>query len=192
MAAIVATRGHAVIRNVFPSHLNAVISKLSDMGASINLIDPVSLEVSCNARSRAVDIVTQPYPGFPTDLQSPFMAALTISKGISIITESIYENRFRQIGELRRMGADVQQEGNHAIIKGVKYLTGTQVNASDLRAGASLIVASLCANGTSEIENLHHLDRGYEKLVEKLSPLGACISRVKSDIPVQNENELII
>ena len=106
------------------------------------------------------------------------MSVLTISKGISIITESIYENRFRQVGELRRMGADVQQEGNHAIVRGVKHLTGTQIKASDLRAGASLIVASLCANGISEIENLHHIDRGYEKLVEKLSLLGADIKRV--------------
>ena len=192
MTAIVATQGHATIRNVFPHHLNAVISKLTAMGANIAIIDPFSIEVSSNSRPKAVDIVTQPYPGFPTDLQSPLMAALTISKGISIITESIYENRFRQIGELRRMGADVQQEGNHAIIKGVKHLTGTQVNASDLRAGASLIVASLCASGTSEIENLHHLDRGYETLVEKLRPLGACIERVKIDTPNQDNNVDII
>ena len=189
MTAIVATQGNAIIRNVFPTHLNAVTSKLSDMGANISIIDPFSIEVSCNGRAKAVDIVTQPYPGFPTDLQSPFMAALTVSEGISIITESIYENRFRQIGELRRMGADVQQEGNHAIIKGVKHLTGTQVNASDLRAGASLIVASLCANGTSEIENLHHLDRGYETLVEKLRPLGACIERVQIE-PSLQENTI--
>lgn len=178
MAAIVATRGSAIIKNVFPSNLSAVTSKLSDMGALVTVIDPFSIEVSCAGRPKAVDIVTQPYPGFPTDLQSPLMSVLTISKGISIITESIYENRFRQVGELRRMGADVQQEGNHAIVRGVKHLTGTQIKASDLRAGASLIVASLCANGISEIENLHHIDRGYEKLVEKLSLLGADIKRV--------------
>jgi len=188
LAAIVATRGSALIRNVFPNHLSAVISKLTDMGANISIASPFSLEVSCHARTKAVDIVTQPYPGFPTDLQSPIMSVLTISKGISIITESIYENRFRQIGELRRMGADVQQEGNHAIIKGVKNLTGAQVRASDLRAGASLIVASLCAEGTSEIENLDHIDRGYEKLIEKLTLLGADVKRVKSDIPFNDIN----
>ena len=196
MAAIVATKGSAIIRNIYPAHLSAITSKLSDMGANINIIDPVSIEISCKSRPKAVDVVTQPHPGFPTDLQSPFMSALTISKGISVITESIYENRFRQIGELRRMGADVQQEGNHAIVKGVKQLTGAQVKASDLRAGASLIVASLCANGVSEIESLYHIDRGYEKLVEKLSGLGADISRVEddtvADINIQNHNEIRI
>jgi len=181
LCAVVATRGHAIIRNVFPNHLTSVTSKLIDMGADINIVDPFSIEVSCPSRTKAVDIVTQPYPGFPTDLQSPIMSTLATSKGISIITESIYENRFRQIGELRRMGADVQQEGNHAIIKGVKHLTGTQVKASDLRAGASLIVASLCASGVSEIEGLVHIDRGYERLEEKLTAMGANIKRVKFD-----------
>lgn len=195
MAAAVATKGNVILRNVFPSHLSAVTSKLTDMGANISIIDPFSMEVSCHSRPKAVDIVTQPYPGFPTDLQSPVMSALTISKGISIITESIYENRFRQIGELRRMGADVQQEGNHAIIRGVKQLAGTQVKASDLRAGASLIVASLCANGVSEIESLHHIDRGYEKLVKKLVGLGADIKRINKDesgINTSNFNEVKI
>ena len=197
IAAIIATKGNAIVRNVYPAHLSAVSSKLNDMGANITLIDPVTIEVSCNSRPKAVDIVTQPHPGFPTDLQSPFMSVLTVSKGISVITESIYENRFRQVGELRRMGADVQQEGNHVIVKGVKQLTGTKVKASDLRAGASLIVASLCARGTSEIENLYHIDRGYEKLIEKLSDLGADIQRItddtsNSDIDIQNYNEIRI
>lgn len=182
ISAIVATRGHAIVRNVFPSHLNSVLSKLTEMGAVTTIIDPFSIEVNCKSRTKAADIVTQPYPGFPTDLQSPFMSIMAVSKGISIVTESIYENRFRHVGELRRMGADIQQEGNHAIIKGVKYLTGTQVKASDLRAGAALIVASLCANGTCEIENLHHIDRGYENLEEKLSSLGADITRVYDDL----------
>ena len=191
MAAVVAAKGKIIVRNVFPSHLSAVTSKLTEMGASVTLIDPFSLEISCPSKSRSIDIVTQPYPGFPTDLQSPFMAALTVADGISVITESIYENRFRQVGELRRMGADVQQEGNHAIIKGVRNLTGTQVKASDLRAGASLIVASLCAEGVSEIENLHYIDRGYEDLEQKLSGLGADISRVKSEgtTEVMNNSE---
>ena len=182
IAAIVATRGHAIVRNVFPNHLSSVLSKLNEMGATTTIIDPFSIEVSCVNRTKAADIVTQPYPGFPTDLQSPFMSIMTISKGISIVTESIYENRFRHVGELRRMGADIQQEGNHAIIKGVKNLTGTQVKASDLRAGAALIVASLCASGTCVIENLHHIDRGYENLEEKLSNLGANITRVVDNL----------
>jgi len=177
ISAVVATRGKAVIRNIFPSHLSPVISKLTDMGANINILDPFSIEVSCGKTISAVNIVTQPHPGFPTDLQSPFMAVLSVAEGISVITESIYENRFRQIGELRRMGADVQQEGNRAIIKGVKALTGAQLKASDLRAGASLLVAATCAEGTSEITDLYHIDRGYEKVVEKLSALGADIER---------------
>lgn len=186
IAAVVATRGKAVIRNIFPSHLSAVTSKLTDMGANINILDPFSVEVSCGKTIRAVNIVTQPHPGFPTDLQSPFMSALTTAEGLSVITESIYENRFRQIGELIRMGADVQQEGNRAIIKGVKALTGAQVRASDLRAGASLLVAAVCAEGTTEITDLYHIDRGYEKVIEKLSGLGADIQRLSI-----NESEIV-
>lgn len=186
MAAVVAAQGKAIIKNVFPNHLNSVISKLTAMGANIDIIDPYTIEISNMERPKAVDIVTQPYPGFPTDLQSPFMSVLTIADGISVINESIYENRFRQVGELRRMGADVQQEGNHAIIKGVEHLTGAHVKASDLRAGAALIVAALSANGISEIDNLHYIDRGYEKLVYKLQNLGANIKRVKFD--AANEN----
>ena len=185
IAAVVATRGKAIIRNIFPSHLSAVISKLTDMGANINILDPFSIEISCGKIINAVNIVTQPHPGFPTDLQSPFMSVLAVAEGISVITESIYENRFRQIGELTRMGANVQQEGNRAIVKGVKSLTGAQVKASDLRAGASLLVAALCAEGTTEITDLYHIDRGYEKVLEKLSGIGADIQRVnitESDI----------
>lgn len=178
IAAIVATRGKAIIRNVFPAHLSAVISKLTDMGVNVNILDPFSLEISCGKVINSINIVTQPYPGFPTDLQSPFMSALTIADGLSIITESIYENRFRQISELVRMGADVQQEGNRAIIKGVRSLTGAQVKASDLRAGASLIVAALCADGMTEITDIYHIDRGYENVLEKLSGIGADIQRV--------------
>jgi len=181
IAAIVATRGKAVIRNIFPNHLSAVISKIIEMGGKISILDPFSIEVSCNIRPNAANIVTQPYPGFPTDLQSPFMSALATAEGVSIITENIYENRFRQIGELRRMGADVQQESNKAIIKGVKHLTGAQVIASDLRAGSSLIIAGLCAEGISEVNDIQHIDRGYENIVEKFSDLGANIRRLDLD-----------
>jgi UDP-N-acetylglucosamine 1-carboxyvinyltransferase len=178
IAAVVATRGKAVIRNIFPAHLSAVTSKLADMGATINILDPFSIEVSAGKVINAVNIVTQPHPGFPTDLQSPFMTVLAVAEGISVITESIYENRFRQIGELIRMGANVQQEGNRAIIKGVKSLTGAQVRASDLRAGASLLVAACCAEGVTEITDLYHIDRGYETVIEKFSGLGADIQRI--------------
>ena len=181
IAAVVATKGKAIIRNIFPNHLSAVISKVIEMGGKVSVLDPFSLEVSCNGKLSSVNIVTQPYPGFPTDLQSPFISALTQTEGVSIITENIYENRFRQLGELRRMGADVQQESNKAIIKGVKSLTGAQVIATDLRAGASLIIAGLCADGVSEINDIQHVDRGYEKIVQKFSDLGANIKRLDFD-----------
>ena len=178
MTAIVATRGRAVIRNVFPSHLTFVTNKLIEMGANIALVEPFTLEVSMNRRPNAINIVTQPYPGFPTDMQSQFLSALATAQGVSVVTENLYENRFMQISELTRMGADVRQEGKSAIINGVESLQGTSLKASDLRAGGSLIVAALCAQGQSAIENVYHIDRGYEKLIEKFSKLGADIKRV--------------
>lgn len=181
IAAIIATRGKAVIRNIFPNHLSAVTSKVIEMGGKITVLDPFSIEVSGSGKLGAINIVTQPYPGFPTDLQSPFISALVVAEGISIISENIYENRFRQLGELRRMGADVQQESNKAIIKGVKHLTGAQVIATDLRAGAALIIAGLCADGVSEVSSIQHVDRGYEKIIEKFSDLGANIKRIDLD-----------
>lgn len=178
MCAAMATQGDIIIKKVFPNHLSAVISKMVSMGAEITILDPFSFRINCPERPKAVDLVTQPYPGFPTDMQAPFTSVLAICKGVSIVTESIYENRFRQLGELRRMGANVQQEGNHAIIKGVNELTGTQVKVSDLRAGASLLIAGLRAVGTTEITDLQHLDRGYENVTDKFKGLGADISRV--------------
>ena len=179
MTAIVATRGRAVIRNIFPNHLTFVTNKLIEMGANISLVEPFTLEVSMNRRPSAINIVTQPYPGFPTDMQSQFLAALATAEGISIVTENLYENRFMQLAELTRMGADVRHEGKSAIIKGVDSLQGTNLKASDLRAGGSLVVAALCAQGQSIIENVYHIDRGYEKLIEKFSGLGADIKRVE-------------
>lgn len=189
MAAVVATRGRAIIRNVFPGHLTFVTNKLVEMGANVSIIEPFTIEISCPKRPNAVNIVTQPYPGFPTDLQSPIMSILATAEGVSVITESLYENRFRQVAELRRMGADIQQDGNHAVIRGVDRLAGAEVKASDLRAGASLIVASLCAQGMSAITNLSHIDRGYEKLEEKLRGLNAKIQRV--DIPDVSTDNII-
>lgn len=181
MAAIIATRGKGIIKNVMPSHLTFYNSKLMRMGANIKLLEPTVLEVSCKQRLSAVNIVTQPYPGFPTDLQSLAMAMLTTADGVSIITESLYENRFMQVPELRRMGADIHQERNHALVRGVKKLTGANLKASDLRAGASLIIASLMADGVSEIESLHHIDRGYEIFETKFRALGADIIRFNDE-----------
>ena len=184
MTAIIATRGKAIIRDVFPAHLTFFTDKLLKMGANIKLIEPNSLEVSCKNRLNSINFITQPYPGFPTDLQSMAMTLLTTANGVGIITESLYENRFMQVPELRRMGADIHQDRNHAIIKGVKKLTGATLAASDLRAGASLVVAALMAEGNSVIENLHHIDRGYEKFENKIRLLGGKIERRDDTLPV--------
>ena len=179
MTAVVATRGKAVIRNIFPAHLTFFNNKLLKMGANIKLIEPTAIEVSAKGRLNTVNFVTQPYPGFPTDLQSMAMVLLSTANGVGIITESLYENRFMQVPDLRRMGADIHQDRNHAIIKGVKKLTSAAVSASDLRAGASLVVAALMADGTSEINNLYHIDRGYENFENKLQVLGGKIERIR-------------
>ena len=177
MAAFVATKGKGIIRNVFPNHLTFYTSKLTKMGADIKLVDPTSIEVLCRKRLEAVNIITQPYPGFPTDLQSLAMALATVANGVSIITESLYENRFMQVPELRKMGADIHQERNHALVKGVKNLTSANLKASDLRAGASLVIAALMAEGESTIDNIYHIDRGYELLENKFRMIGADIYR---------------
>lgn len=188
MAAIIATKGKGIIKNLYPNHLTFYTSKLIRMGASVKLIEPTALEVCCKQRLSAINVVTQPYPGFPTDLQSLAMAMLSTANGVSIITESLYENRFMQVPELRKMGADIHQERNHALVKGVKKLTGANLKASDLRAGASLVIAALMADGYSNIESLHHIDRGYELLEAKLKALGANVLRYNDTTDVINEN----
>ena len=177
MAAVVATRGKAIIRNVYPAHLTFFNDKLIKMGASIKLVEPTTIEVSCKNRLQSINFVTQPYPGFPTDLQAIAMTLLTTSNGVGIITESLYENRFMQVPDLRRMGADIHQDRNHAIVKGVKHLTGATVAASDLRAGAALVIAGLMAQGETVVEKLHHIDRGYEEFEYKIRNLGGKIYR---------------
>ena len=133
-----------------------------------------------NKRIRSVDIKTLPYPGFPTDMQAQFMVLMAQAKGLSVISETIFENRFIHVSELRRMGADIKVEGNSAIISGVKAMSGAPVMATDLRASASLVLAGLAAEGETEVSRVYHLDRGYERLEEKLAALGARIRRVKA------------
>ncbi len=181
MAAVVATRGKAIIRNVYPAHLTFFNDKLIKMGANIKLIEPTTIEVSCRGRLSSINFVTQPYPGFPTDLQAIAMTLLTTANGVGIITESLYENRFMQVPDLRRMGADIHQDRNHAIVKGVKNLTGATVAASDLRAGAALVIAGLMAQGETIVEKLHHIDRGYEEFEYKLQKLGGKIYRYNDE-----------
>jgi UDP-N-acetylglucosamine 1-carboxyvinyltransferase len=146
-------------------------------------IDSDGNEVSVvgNKRIRSVDVKTQPYPGFPTDMQAQFMVLMSLAKGLSVISETIFENRFIHVSELRRMGADIRIEGNTAVIQGVGGLSGAPVMATDLRASASLILAGLAAAGLTEVSRVYHLDRGYEGLDKKLVKLGADVKRVKEE-----------
>ncbi len=161
-----------------PNHLQAVIHKLRLAGAVID-IDGSSIRVSGPKEIASVDLKTQVYPGFPTDMQAQFMVLMSVAGGLSIVSETIFENRFMHVSELKRMGADITVSGNTALIKGVSALSGAPVMASDLRASASLVLAGLVAKGTTEINRVYHLDRGYEALDRKLTSLGAVIKRVR-------------
>ena len=187
MSVIIASRGHGIIKNIFPNHLTLFTGKLLEMGANIKLIDPNTMEVNCDRRLKAMNFITQPYPGFPTDLQALATALLCCADGISVITESLYENRFMHIPELWKLGANIIVSKKHAIIKGVDFLVGTQVNSTDLRAGAALVVAASMARGETEITGLNHIDRGYEHFVEKLRGLNIDVQRISEN----NENKII-
>jgi UDP-N-acetylglucosamine 1-carboxyvinyltransferase len=178
MFAALATQGELLLEGVNPHHLYSAISKMTDIGAEISIYAPDSLRIRSRIKPRATDITTQPYPGFPTDLQAQAMAVLAAGEGTSIITENIYENRLMQVAELRRMGADITvTSGNVAVVKGVPRLMGAEVKSSDIRASAALVIAGLAAQGVTEVTALHHLDRGYERLEAKLKSLGADIYR---------------
>lgn len=176
-----ATAGDITVDNVIPKHLEALTAKLKEMGAIVQEKDD-SIRVLGQSYYRPVDIKTLPYPGFPTDLQQPVTSLLTRAEGTSVVTDNIYTSRFRHVDELIRMGADIKVEGRTAVVKGVNDLQGTKVKATDLRAGASLVIAGLMAEGITEISDVYHIDRGYEKLVEKLHALGANIWRVKDEL----------
>jgi len=178
MMAAVLTRGNISILNSEPDHLGALIDKLRLTGADIE-VDGKTVHVNHNAEIKSVDIKTQPYPGFPTDMQAQFMVLMSIANGTSMISETIFENRFIHVSELKRMGADVQVSGNIAIVKGAPKLSAAPVMATDLRASASLILAGLVAEGTTEVSRVYHLDRGYQSLEKKFADLGASITRVK-------------
>lgn len=172
------TGGDVRIMGCDPRHLDVPIEKLKEAGVKITPLEG-GLRVIGSKDVRSVDFKTLPYPGFPTDLQAQMMAFMSVAKGISVITESVFENRFMHVNELIRMGADIIIEGNSAIIKGVKKLRGAPVMATDLRASASLVLAGLVSEGTTELSRVYHIDRGYERIEEKLSALGADIRRVK-------------
>jgi UDP-N-acetylglucosamine 1-carboxyvinyltransferase len=172
------TRGKVLVEDINADLLNPLIVKLEKAGIKI-VKHKNSLEVIGSGKVNAVDVKTLPFPGFPTDLQPQMMAFACITNGTSVITETVFENRFTHIGDLRRMGADIKVEGHSAIIKGVEKLSAAQVMASDLRGGAALVLASLVAEGTTELSRIYHIDRGYMKLEEKLTALGADIKRVR-------------
>lgn len=180
------TRGDLILEKVIASHLDPVLHKLMDMGVEVTHLSPDpdvvgSLRISATGRCRAVDILAMPHPGFPTDMQQPMVAVLSVCEGASMVKDGVFENRFRYVSELTRMGADIRMEGRSAFVHGVSHLVGASVTATDLRAGAALIVAALGAEGDTSISGVEHVDRGYDALVEKLQAAGADITRESSE-----------
>ena len=173
-----ATNGQVVVKGARADHLRAVIDKLSEAGVSVER-SGTNLVVRRNGKLKATDITTLPYSGFPTDVQAQMMSLLVLAKGISIITERIFESRFMHVSELARLGADIEIEGPSAIVKGGKPLSGAPVMASDLRASAALVIAGLAAKGSTQVNRIYHLDRGYEQMDVKLRKLGARIQRIE-------------
>ncbi len=178
LVAAAITRGHIRIKNTRPAHLDSILGKLAEAGATIGT-GPNWVEIDMRGRRpRSVDVRTAPYPAFPTDMQAQFAALDTVANGVGTVVETIFENRFMHMLEMRRMGAEIRLEGNTAIIHGVENLTAAPVMATDLRASASLVLAGLVAQGRTDIERIYHIDRGYEAIEEKLAQLGAQIRRV--------------
>jgi len=178
LVAAAITRGNVLVRDCLPEHLDAVIAKLRAAGVEVTP-EEGGLRVRAKAELKPTDISTQPFPGFPTDMQAQFMVLMTRAKGQSVLTETIFENRFMHVPELQRMGADILVEGRTVIVRGPNKLTGAEVMATDLRASASLVLAALIADGTTKIRRVYHLDRGYDRLDKKLRALGANMHRTR-------------
>lgn len=179
------TRSEITLSPIIPEHLTAVLAKMQEIGIRTVMESANRMRVLPTQRYRSTDIETLPYPGFPTDMQAPFVSLLTLAEGDSVISETVFENRLGHVPELNRMGADIRVKGNHAIIRGVPLLSGAPVVATDLRASAALVVAALAAEGKTTIQGLHHLDRGYEYLELKLQKLGAKLQRVQEDVDIE-------
>ena len=177
MFAAAATRGDVLIKNVIPKHMEAVSAKFVEMGIEVWEGDD-EIRVVANKPLNKVNVKTLPYPGFPTDLQPPMVALLATVDGTSIVTEGVWDNRYQYTAELDKMGCRITVDGRVAVIEGGRQLQGAQVKATDLRAGACMVIAALAATGVTEITELRHIDRGYERIVEKLSALGADIKRI--------------
>ncbi|MBQ6574709.1 MAG: UDP-N-acetylglucosamine 1-carboxyvinyltransferase [Lachnospiraceae bacterium] len=184
MFAAAITKGDVMIKNVIPKHLESISAKLIEIGCQIEEFDDC-LRVVATKRLSSTHVKTLPYPGFPTDMQPQIATTLALSEGTSIVTESIFENRFKYVGELQRMGANIKVEGNTAIIEGVDSFSGAEISAPDLRAGAALVLAALVAEGITIIDDIIYIERGYEDFPEKLSLLGAVIEKVDSERDIQ-------
>ncbi len=180
MCAAAATRGDVMIKGVIPKHLEAITAKLAEIGCEIEEFDD-AIRVVAARRLNRTHVKTNPYPGFPTDMQPQMSVVLALAQGTSIVTESIFENRFKYVDELTRMGANIKVEGNTAIIEGTDSLMGAPITAPDLRAGAALVIAALSAEGTSIVDDIKYIERGYEDFEHKLESLGADIERISSD-----------
>lgn len=184
MFAVAAAGGNVLVKNVIPKHLEATTAKLLEVGCQVEEFDD-SVRVISDGHLRHTQVTTLPYPGFPTDMQPQMAVLLGIAEGTSTVTESIFENRFKYVDELTRMGADIKVESNIAIINGVKRYTGARVNAPDLRAGAALVIAGLAAEGITVVDDIYYIQRGYEALEEKLTKIGAKIARVEDEKELQ-------
>ncbi|MBR6114477.1 MAG: UDP-N-acetylglucosamine 1-carboxyvinyltransferase, partial [Oscillospiraceae bacterium] len=178
MAATAACGGEVLITNVIPKHLDCISAKLREMGVTVEEY-PESVLVRSSGRLRRANVKTQPYPGFPTDMQPQLGVALCLAEGTSVITEGVWDNRYKYTNQLRKMGAQIQVDGRVAVIEGVENFTGATVEACDLRAGAAMVIAGLCARGVTVVEDIHYIERGYENFVGKLQALGADIRIVR-------------
>ena len=184
MAAVAACGGQVLVRGIIPKHMDCITAKLQEMGVLVEEQDDTLL-VRRSGKLHRANVKTLPYPGFPTDMQPQITVALCLAEGTSMVTEGVWDNRYRYVGELTRMGAQIRVEGRSAVIEGVDHLTAASVQAYDLRAGAAMVIAALAAEGTSEVSNVHYIERGYEDIIGKLRNLGAQIDSVECDETVE-------
>ncbi len=189
MAAAAITNGDITIKNAVYGHIKPAAAKLEECGMCVEN-SPDGLRVYSVGKRKAFNIKTMPFPGFPTDMQAIFMSIMTIAKGTSMVTETVFENRFLQASEMKRMGADIKTDGRVAVVEGVKKLTGSKVKAPDLRAGAALIITALAAEGSTEIGDIYHIERGYSNIEQKLKAIGADIQKVTEEMEMEEEKRL--
>ena len=184
MAAVAACGGQVLVRGIIPKHMDCITAKLQEMGVQVEEQDDTLL-VRRSGKLHRANVKTLPYPGFPTDMQPQITVALCLAEGTSMVTEGVWDNRYRYVGELTRMGAQIRVEGRSAVVEGVEHLNAASVQAYDLRAGAAMIIAALAAEGTSEVSNVHYIERGYEDIIEKLRSIGAQIESVECEEVVE-------